>query len=69
MTAPLDILWTAGTIGRFLRLGNDGVYALARETDAPIYKSGGRLYAFEGELTAWMQRPENRRSPTNPKAA
>ncbi|WP_083594380.1 hypothetical protein [Aurantimonas sp. 22II-16-19i] len=69
MTTPLPIIWTAGGIARFLQMGTDGVYALARDSDAPIYKAGGRLYAFEDELSDWMRSAENRATPKNPKAA
>ena len=60
MTEPLPLIWTAGGIGRFLGLGPHGVYALARESDAPIRKVGGRLCAFQDELETWMRRPQNR---------
>ena len=65
----LPIIWTATAIGAFLRVGPDAVYALVRETDAPIHKAGGRLYCFEDEIEEWMRRPENQASTQNPKAA
>jgi hypothetical protein len=58
MTRQLPIIWTAGAIATFLRVGTDGVYALASEPGSPIRRRRGRLYAFEDELEAWMRGAE-----------
>ena len=50
------ILWTASGIGR--RVGCSGDFVrnvLAAEPGSPVKRIGSRLYAFEGDLLAWLR--------------
>lgn len=57
--APERKLWGAETIAAFLGVSADTVYDLAKTPDVPIYKPGGRYFAFKSELLLWLRTKAN----------
>lgn len=60
MSEPVPItlrgnaLWGAKAIAAFLDCSVDKVHSL-KETDAPISKIGGQLFALRSDLMKWLQ--------------
>lgn len=56
--ADVRVLWTAGGIARRLGCSPDFVRTVLMETPGcPIHRIGGRIYAVEDALLAWMRDP------------
>lgn len=53
--APERKLWGAEAIAAFLGVSADTVYDLAKAPGVPIYKPGGRYFAFKSELLVWLR--------------
>lgn len=49
-----NALWGAKAIASFLDCSLDKVHSL-KETDAPIKKIGGQLFALRSDLMEWLQ--------------
>lgn len=54
LTLRGNALWGAKAIACFLDCSVDKVHSL-RETDAPIVKIGGQLFALRSDLMKWLQ--------------
>jgi hypothetical protein len=54
LTLRGNALWGAKAIAAFLDCSVDKVHSL-KETDAPITKIGGQLFALRSELMKWLQ--------------
>lgn len=50
-----EALWGAKAIAAFLDCSVDKVHSL-KETDAPISKIGGQLFALRSDLLEWLRR-------------
>lgn len=50
-----NALWGAKAIASFLDCSVDKVHTL-KDTDAPITKIGGQLFALRSDLLAWLHR-------------
>ncbi|KQY21013.1 hypothetical protein [Rhizobium sp. Root483D2] len=51
------IIWTLPAIGRRIGVGTDFVRdTLAKQEGSPVREIGGRYYAFEDELIAFLRR-------------
>jgi hypothetical protein len=54
LTLRGNALWGAKAIAGFLDCSVDKVHSL-KETDAPITKIGGQLFALRSDLMKWLQ--------------
>lgn len=53
---PSKIIWTLPAIGRRIGVGADFVRdTLAKQKDSPVKEIGGRYYAFEADLIAFLR--------------
>lgn len=48
-------LWGAPAIAAALGVSVATVYRFALETDCPIYRPGGRYFAYRAELESWLR--------------
>lgn len=48
-------LWGAPAIAQALGVSVATVYRFAAETDCPIYRPGGRYFAYRSELENWLR--------------
>lgn len=48
-------LWGAPAIAQALGVSVATVYRFAFETDCPIYRPGGRYFAYRSELENWLR--------------
>jgi len=49
-------LWGASEIAKALGCSVHTVYRLAEEPDTPVFKPGGRYFAYRHELEAWLKK-------------
>lgn len=53
---PVKIIWTLPAIGRRIGVGVDFVRdTLAKQPGSPVKEIGGRYYAFEDDLIAYLR--------------
>ncbi|HEY0124081.1 MAG TPA: hypothetical protein VGC14_20435 [Rhizobium sp.] len=53
---PSRIIWTLPAIGQRIGVGADFVRdTLAKQPDSPVKEIGGRYYAFEDDLIAFLR--------------
>lgn len=56
---PSRIIWTLPAIGRRIGVGADFVRdTIAKQPGSPVKEIGGRYYAFEDDLIAFLRFPE-----------
>lgn len=55
-TKPARIIWTLGGIGKRIGVGPDFVRdTLIKQPGSPVKEIGGRYYAFEDDLIAYLR--------------
>lgn len=50
-----NAMWGAKAIAAFLDCSTDKVHSLIRDTDVPITKIGGQLFALRSDLLEWLR--------------
>lgn len=52
---PRRPIWGLAQIAAYMGLSIDTVRTLAARDDTPIYRPGGRYFAWSDEIDAWMR--------------
>ncbi|WP_299939441.1 hypothetical protein [uncultured Nitratireductor sp.] len=64
--SPARIIWTLPAIGAVIGVGPDFVRdVIAKEPGSPIREIGGRYYAFEDDLIAFLRGDHEKPSQTS----